>query len=113
MPSRPPRVCSCGRVNAADTRCACRATADRDRRQRADANRPTASRRGYGSKWRAARETFLHANPVCVRCSAPATVVDHITPHRGDLKLFWRRSNWQAMCAPCHNGAKQREERAR
>jgi 5-methylcytosine-specific restriction protein A len=25
-------------------------------------------------------------------------VVDHIVPHRGDKKLFWDSSNWQALC---------------
>lgn len=28
----------------------------------------------------------------------PARVVDHITPHRGDVALFWDESNWQALC---------------
>ncbi|MFD0669710.1 HNH endonuclease [Ramlibacter sp. MAHUQ-53] len=39
-----------------------------------------------------------------------ANVVDHIEPHRGDQALFWRRSNWQALCSHHHNSAKQREE---
>lgn len=42
-----------------------------------------------------------------------ATVVDHIIPHRGDETLFWDPINHQALCAPCHNSAKQREERGR
>jgi 5-methylcytosine-specific restriction protein A len=33
----------------------------------------------------------------------PATVIDHITPHRGDRALFWQSSNWQALCKPCHD----------
>ncbi|MGM9590559.1 MAG: HNH endonuclease signature motif containing protein, partial [Faecousia sp.] len=33
----------------------------------------------------------------------PATVVDHIIPHRGDRKLFWDESNWQPLCKDCHN----------
>ncbi|WP_231555339.1 HNH endonuclease [Paracoccus sanguinis] len=43
-------------------------------------------------------------------CGNPADVVDHITPHRGDEALFWNWSNWQALCAPCHNRHKQRAE---
>lgn len=39
-----------------------------------------------------------------------ANTVDHKIPHRGDEKLFWRRSNWQSLRAPCHSGEKQREE---
>ena len=31
------------------------------------------------------------------------TDVDHIKPHRGDLKLFWDRSNWQALCHRHHS----------
>lgn len=35
-------------------------------------------------------------------------MVDHIIPHRGDMKLFWDRSNWQPMASsPCHNSRKQ------
>lgn len=33
----------------------------------------------------------------------PATVVDHAAPHRGDRALFWDTSNWQSLCAHCHN----------
>ncbi|MGL4573939.1 MAG: HNH endonuclease [Burkholderiaceae bacterium] len=40
-----------------------------------------------------------------------SSVVDHIVPHRGDLLLFWRRSNWQALCKPCHDRTKQTIER--
>ena len=75
----------------------------------------TSTQRGYGYKWQKAREAYLRDNPLCVMCQADdrvtaATVVDHITPHRGDQKLFWRRSNWQALCAPHHSREKQREE---
>ena len=58
--------------------------------------------RGYDSKWDRARRAFLAAHPFCAACEQrgklhPATVVDHIEPHRGDHKLFWRRSNWQPL----------------
>jgi len=47
-------------------------------------------------------------------CGAPATVVDHRIPHRGDKRLFWDRNNWEPLCASCHSGHKQaREKRAR
>ena len=32
-----------------------------------------------------------------------AIVVDHIIPHRGDVKLFWDQSNWQPLCEHHHN----------
>ena len=77
----------------------------------------SASARGYGHRWRVARSSYLASHPLCVECerigqTAAATVVDHITPHRGDQALFWRRDNWQALCASCHSRHKQRIERS-
>ena len=75
-----------------------------------------AAQRGYGSKWQKARRQFLEAHPLCVECLksgryVKATVVDHIVPHRGDQKLFWDRSNWQALCKPCHDHKTMTEDR--
>ncbi|WP_197457685.1 HNH endonuclease signature motif containing protein, partial [Snodgrassella sp. CFCC 13594] len=42
-----------------------------------------------------------------------ATVVDHIKPHCGDMKLFWNRNNWQSLCKGCHDSIKQAEEKGR
>jgi len=39
---------------------------------------------------------------VCYRVSARLDV-DHVTPHHGDPRLFWLRSNLQALCATCHS----------
>lgn len=77
----------------------------------------TSTQRGYGYRWQKERERFLMANPLCRYCQADgvtreATVVDHITPHRGDQSLFWDRNNWQPLCKPCHDGVKVREEAA-
>lgn len=71
--------------------------------------------RGYGYRWQQAREQFLTEHPLCVMCQSegrvePATVVDHVVPHRGDERLFWDRSNWMSLCARCHSGTKQRME---
>lgn len=76
-----------------------------------------AAQRGYGYKWQKARGQFLHEHPLCVMCEVAgrveaATVVDHITPHRGDQSLFWRRSNWQPLCATHHSRDKQRTEQS-
>lgn len=78
----------------------------------------SSTQRGYGYKWRKKRAAFLAANPLCAKCSTderpvPATVLDHITPHRGDNALFWDEKNWQALCAHCHSSVKQREEKNR
>lgn len=78
--------------------------------------RESASRRGYDTKWRKAREQYLTRNPLCVMCqqigrTTAATVVDHIVPHKGDRALFWRRGNWQALCKSCHDKDKQAIDR--
>lgn len=114
MAMRAPRICgSCRKVVASGARCACEVKRDAERKARFDATRPTASARGYDSKWREARTGYLAKHPTCVRCNAPATVVDHVTPHKGDMKLFWDRKNWQSLCTPCHNSHKQSIERRR
>ncbi len=78
--------------------------------------RASAKERGYDSRWRAARSRFLKANPLCVRCKdngtiTPATVVDHIKPHRGDNILFWNEINWQSLCKKCHDKKTMTEDR--
>jgi len=57
-----------------------------------------------------ARTAFLRDHPLCTGRACvengrvtPATVVDHKTPHRGDMALFWDRSNWQSLCKTCHD----------
>lgn len=71
----------------------------------------------YGSKWQKARLDFLRDNPLCSEHSkrglvVAACVVDHKVPHKGDLKLFWDRKNWQALCKHCHDSHKQRLEKS-
>lgn len=107
---KPPHACACGRLVAHGSRCQCQIDSTRARGRRHDANRPTAAQRGYNSEWRKARIAFLRLHPCCAICLATATVVDHINPHRGDMVVFWERSNWQALCKSCHSKAKQRLE---
>ena len=76
----------------------------------------TTLEKGYGKRWQKARAVFLREHPLCVRClqagkATPATVVDHVKPHRGDPVLFWDRSNWQALCKPCHDSKTMTEDR--
>ncbi|WP_433738985.1 HNH endonuclease [Pseudomonas putida] len=70
--------------------------------------RETSAARGYGYKWQQARAGWLAKHPLCRHCKARglvvvATDVDHIEPHRGDMSLFWDRTNWQSLCHPCHS----------
>lgn len=79
------------------------------------ATKTTAHERGYGYKWQKAREGWLNAHPLCAYCErlgrvANGNVVDHIVAHRGDMALFWDRTNWQTLCKPCHDSIKQAEE---
>ncbi|MFG1465960.1 HNH endonuclease signature motif containing protein [Xanthobacter sp. DSM 24535] len=107
MPTRAPRICGCGYKIASGERCPCEAK----RKAQADARRPSARERGYDTKWDVERAAYLKAHPKCARCSGLATVVDHKVAHRGDMKLFWNRSNWQPLCGPCHNRWKQSQEK--
>lgn len=83
----------------------------RERKARFDKKRPSARQRGYTAEWVRESKAFLKANPQCRRCDLPATVVDHIQPHKGNQRLFWNRTNWQPLCSHHHNSAKQAEER--
>jgi 5-methylcytosine-specific restriction protein A len=91
----------------------------RARQREHDTKRGSARQRGYNTRWEKARKTYLMRNPLCVLCQregrvTPATVVDHIVPHKGDTKLFWdTEDNWQPLCKPHHDRDKQREERGR
>lgn len=111
MPRRAPRICSCGQVVPSGAICPCQAKRAAERKARFDKTRPNSSARGYDRSWEKARKLFLRRHPHCARCNAPANVVDHKTPHRGDQAIFWDRSRWQPLCTSCHSGAKQREER--
>ena len=74
--------------------------------------------KGYGRRWQKARGAFLKTHPLCVKCQSegklvPATVVDHIVPHRGDPHLFWDEGNWQSLCKSCHDTKTMTEDRYR
>lgn len=85
---------------------------DADRR----ANRKT--RRLYSTaRWLTLRANHLAEHPLCKMCErdgvvTPATVCDHVEPHRDDVDAFWR-GPFQSLCDPCHSSRKQREEHGR
>jgi 5-methylcytosine-specific restriction protein A len=101
MPGRPPKPCAYQGCPQLTQERFCSTHQSFKRRQR-DSQRPNSSRRGYGYRWQQAREAFLRRHPLCVMCLEenryePATVVDHVVPHRGDVELFWDRDNWQPL----------------
>lgn len=66
--------------------------------------------------WRRASRDYRAANPLCRTCQQsgrdePVAVVDHIIPHRGNMRLFWSRDNWQPLCLACHH-IKSTQEKA-
>lgn len=105
MPKAPKRPCRYpGCPNLCDKGVYC----SQHMRFSSDRMRGSAKARGYDSRWRKARAAFLQRNPLCNECIkhgrlTPATVVDHVIPHRGDQKLFWDEVNWQALCKSCHD----------
>ncbi len=116
MPRRPPSPCGtpgCAELVHGGGPCA------KHKRQTRTASKTVLANRDklYGRRWKKARAAYLWANPLCVFCErrgrvTAATVVDHIVPHRGDERLFWDRENWAPLCAPCHNGPKQAQEKS-
>lgn len=59
-------------------------------------------------EWKSTRAAQLLAYPYCADCaelgtSVKATVVDHREPHKGDAKLFFKRSNLVSLCRNHHN----------
>lgn len=98
-----------------------------EHRQAIDRARGGASDRGYGWKWHQRRSAFLVRFPLCgmrqgdalrdrlTDCqregrATPATMVDHLIPHKGDRALFWDQRNWCASCGTCNRTKAVKEE---
>ena len=71
------------------------------------------------TEWKSLRAWRLRTEPLCRSCKeqgriTPATVCDHIKPHRGDTRLFFDPSNTQSLCDQepyrCHSSGKQKQE---
>lgn len=89
-----------------------------DKIRKKDRERGTSHQRGYDARWNKARIEHLDEHPLCVDCARreyimPATVVDHIIPHKGNDELFWDRSNWQSLCKTCHDRKTATEDMGR
>ena len=69
--------------------------------------RGTRTARGYDNRWLKASKEFAREFPLCANCEKKGIIklgqcTDHIVPHKGDVELFWDRSNWQRLCNVCH-----------
>lgn len=72
--------------------------------------RPSSTERGYGYRWQKSSKAYLLAHPVAVDWFGThngrvfkAECVDHIVPHRGDMKLLWDPANWQGLTKADHD----------
>lgn len=69
------------------------------------------------ANWQRLRLWQLKREPLCRFCKrngilTEANTVDHITPHRGNMDLFYDKGNLQSLCAACHSSVKQRLEKS-
>lgn len=92
-------------------------TIRREQSKAHDEHRGSARERGYTTRWDKARKHYLMIHPLCACCQAqgmvhPATVVDHVEPHKGDMVKFWNSSNWQPLCEWCDKNIKRAVENA-
>jgi 5-methylcytosine-specific restriction endonuclease McrA len=68
-------------------------------------------------RWRLRRKAQLQRQPLCERCRdvyhrvTQASIVHHITPHRGDLHAFYYGA-LMSLCQVCHDGDVQSIEKA-
>lgn len=83
-------------------------THKRERVQQYDQARGSASRRGYGTRWRRLRTMFLAAHPLCgdpyrrhPDQAVMANEVDHILARAQGGTDEW--GNLQGLCSSCHS----------
>ena len=79
--------------------------------------RKSARKRGYTASWDAAAKAHRAGEPLCQYCLkldgrvTAAALVDHLYPHKGNMRLFWDRIFWISSCRNCHDVMKQAVER--
>ena len=81
---------------------------ERPRPQRQERGGPESKRLYNDRRWKALSTRLREdAGWTCELCSKTGSsntiVVDHITPHRGDLVMFWDTNNMQVICKQCHD----------
>jgi 5-methylcytosine-specific restriction protein A len=85
--------------------CATHASSDSNRRNPEPGNLNPGN-----ARFRRLRHFFLVKHPMCNACKRePATILDHVIPHRGISPLFWSQNNWQGLCVHCHGVKTARE----
>lgn len=117
MPYKPQRLCNHAGCNQLTVNRYCVQHEEQYKQQRRDYDKQRPSYHNWYSseRWRTLRKHILRNNPLCVMCMkqdrlVPATVIDHIQPHKGDALLFWDVGNLQALCKQCHDSKTARED---
>ena len=119
MPFAPQKPCAQSGCSAlavqGETYCAKHKQAKQKQKKEQDKKRGPSCKRGYGRVWQKYRLIYLTEHPICMECKkqnriTPATVVDHIKAHKGDMELFWEKDNHQALCKKCHDRKTARED---
>ena len=114
MPNAPPHPCNHPGCPTLTHERLCQRHQREERRELAR-SRPNPAAMEYGHEWRKASRRFLQENPLCVHCRQAgkiraSEVTDHIVPHKGGMAAFWDRTNWQALCKPCHDRKTAKED---
>lgn len=78
-------------------------------------DRPSATRRGYGQRWRKFRVRYLAANPYCHDCQAAgrrttATEIHHVMRLADRPDLQFEADNLLPLCKTCHQRRTRRGE---
>lgn len=115
MPLAPGRACAqpgCPAIVRDGRYCEAHRVAD----SQYDRERGTASRRGYGARWRKLRLMVLRARPLCAdpfslhgETAVAATDVDHIVARRAGGSDAME--NLQSLCHACHTRKTNDEQR--
>lgn len=106
-------ICPCGFSVPKGAKCDCRAKRAVERQKANDKARGTAADRGYTAEWRKESKAFLAlpGNDLCAcGCGRPANMVDHVKAPKGDMRLFWDRSNWQPYNGLCNRRKNIKQE---
>ena len=110
MPTRAKRACleaGCLGYAVQYGRCETHAAPIRARIQARDRSGEAGRGFYFTTRWKRLRAAVLRAEPLCRHCAAvdrpePATDVDHVVRHGGDVRKFWDPHNLQPLCARCH-----------
>ena len=89
--------------------------ADDGRRRPFEDRRGSSSARGYGVRWRKARDHFLAMHPLCMICdrngvTQQSVAVDHLIPWTPANGFHYEPLDFSPLCVIHHNADKQRAD---